>query len=86
MAQMVITDLSELKSALKAAMIELNNEMANEKEKSAKVDNLYTINEVRKRLGKAHNTIKKLVKAGYIKTTKDGLISEAAINEYLQKS
>lgn len=86
MAQMVITDMAELKTALKTAMIELNEETAREKQKAEQADRLYTINEVRKRLGKAHNTIKKLIAAGYIKTAKNGLISEAAINEYLQKS
>lgn len=82
MAQMVITDLAEIKNALKEAILELNEETAREN----RSDKLYTINEVRKRLGKAHTTIKNLVKNGYIKTTKDGLITEAALNEYLQKS
>jgi len=84
--QMVITDLSELKLALKAAMIELNEETASEKAKAATADRLYTVNEVRKRLGKAHATIKKLISKGMLKTTIDGLITEASINEYLQKS
>ena len=84
--QMVITDLPELKLALKAAMIELNEETANEKAKAATADRLYTVNEVRKRLGKAHATIKKLISKGMLKTTIDGLITEASINEYLQKS
>lgn len=83
---MVITDMAELKTALKAAMIELNEETARDKQTAAQADRLYTINEVRKRLGKAHNTIKKLIATGYIHTTANGLISEAAINEYLQKS
>lgn len=82
MAQLVIYELADLKNALKAAMIELNEE--NSKVKQS--DRLYTINEVRKRLGKAHSTIKKLILSGYIKTTKNGLISEAALNDYLQKS
>lgn len=86
MAQIVITDLTELKLALKAAMIELNKETEIENCKTGNHYKLYSINEVRKRLGKAHHTVKKLVIAGYIKTTKDGLISEASINEYLQKS
>ncbi len=84
--QMVITDLSELKMALKAAMVELNEEASKEKAKAATADRLYTVNEVRKRLGKAHATIKKLVAKGMLKTTVDGLITEASINEYLQKS
>jgi hypothetical protein len=86
MTQIILTDQTELKSALKAAMIELNEEIASEKQKVAQVDKLYTINEVRKRLGKAHATIKKLVAKGLIRTTVDGLISEQSINEYLQKS
>ncbi len=77
----VIPDLNEIKNAVKMAILEIEAE----KEKSKEFEKLYTINEVRLRLGKAHNTIKKLVKTGYIKTTKDGLISEAALNEYLQK-
>jgi len=77
----VIPDLQEIKNAVKMAILEIEAE----KEKKKEFEKLYSINEVRLRLGKAHNTIKKLVKAGYIKTTKDGLISEAAINEYLQK-
>jgi len=85
MSQIIITELSELKKALKEVLIEVNLQLENERIKALNTDKLYTINEVRKRLGKAHNTIKKLVKAGYIKTTKDGLISEDAINEYLQK-
>lgn len=86
MAQMVITDTDSLKSALKAAIIEISEETASEKKKVAQIDKLYTINEVRKRLGKAHATIKKLVAKGLIKTTIDGLITEEAINNYLQKS
>lgn len=77
----VIPDLQEIKNAVKMAILEIEAE----KEKKKEFEKLYSINEVRLRLGKAHSTIKKLVKAGYIKTTKDGLISEAAINEYLQK-
>ena len=86
MTQMVITDMAELKTALKAVMIELNKETACENAKAGQADKLYTVNEVRKRLGKAHATIKKLVVKGFIKTTKDGLITEAALNEYLQKA
>lgn len=82
MAQLVVYEFADLKNALKAAMSELNEESTKLKQS----DKLYTINEVRKRLGKAHATIKRAINAGYIKTTKDGLISEAALNDYLQKS
>jgi hypothetical protein len=86
MAQMVITDMVELKTALKAVMIELNEETAVASANAANNDKLYSINEVRKRLGKAHATIKKLVDKGFIRVTKDGQISEASLNEYLQKA
>lgn len=46
--------------------------------------NLFTINEVSKKLKKAHATIKKLVQNGIIKTTRDGLITEIELNNYLQ--
>ena len=45
---------------------------------------LYSVNQIARMLGKAHRTITKLVKSGIIKSTKDGLITEQAINEYLQ--
>lgn len=86
MEKTLITDVSDLdfalRKAVKAAIRELNEETAKEKQS----DKLYTINQVRLRLGKSHKTIKNLVLAGLIKATASGLISEAAINEYLQKS
>jgi hypothetical protein len=48
-------------------------------------EKVYSINAVSKMIGKAHATVKKLVKAGYLKTTADGLILESSISEYLQK-
>ena len=81
MGNILLIEQSELKKIVKTAILEVEEErkvkLANEK--------LYTINEVAKRLGKAHNTIKKLVHAGYIKTTASGLITEASINDYLYK-
>ena len=76
----VIPDLNEIKNAVKMAILEIEAE----KEKKKEFEKLYNINQVAKRLGKAHTTIKKLIQAGYIKTTASGLISEAAINEYLK--
>lgn len=49
-------------------------------------DRLYTVNQIRKRLGRSHSTITKRIKEGLIRTTKDGLVSEKAINEYLKES
>lgn len=82
MTQLVLIDMTDLKTAVKLAIVELNEEQRKDREG----EKLYTVNQVRKRLGKAHNTIKKLIKLGYLRTTKDGLITEASINEYLQKN
>ncbi len=45
---------------------------------------VFTINAVAKRLGMAHNTVKKLCRNGIIKTTKCGRIPEDALSEYLE--
>ena len=74
----IITRKEEIKQILKTAIKEV------EKENEAnKPDKLYTINQVAKKLGRAHETISKLVRRGVIRTTKDGLIPETSINEYL---
>ena len=83
---MVIIDTEQLQSVLKAAIIEINNEIAKSNGKAERADKLYSINKVRIRLGKSHSTVKKAVKNGLIKTTADGQISESAINEYLRKN
>lgn len=75
----VIPDLNEIKNAVKMAILEIEAEKSRKKEH----EKLYNINQVAKRLGKAHTTIKKLVMAGYIESTASGLITEAAINKYL---
>lgn len=77
MEKIVITEESALKSLIKSALDEFSKEQTKLR--------LYNVNQVAKRFGKAHATIKKLVKAGILKTTKDGLISETAIQEYLNK-
>jgi hypothetical protein len=82
MANLIITETQELKNLIKSAIKEIEEE----KQSKLKGINLYTINQVAKRLGKAHLTIKKLVQAGYIRTTASGLITEEAINDYLKKS
>lgn len=80
MTQVYLAQQDELKEALKMALKEFDEEkLKNSPEK------VYSINAVSKMIGKAHATVKKLVKAGYLKTTADGLILESSINEYLQK-
>ena len=74
----IVTRQEDIKDIMKIALYEI------EKEKEARTpDKLYAINQVAKRLGRAHDTINKLVKRGVIRTTKDGLITKTAINEYL---
>ena len=78
MSDIILTTKQELAQTIKSVLVEFDNE------KTAKLgEKLYTINQIAKKLGKAHATIKKLVTNGYLKTTKDGLIPESAINEYL---
>ena len=45
---------------------------------------LFTINQVAKRLGMAHSTIKKLVHSGAIKSTRNGRITEESITDFLE--
>lgn len=82
MANLIITETSELKNLIKSAIREVEQEKIDLRKK----EKLYTINQVAKRLGKAHPTITKLIKAGYIETTASGLITEAAIEKYLKNN
>lgn len=80
MCEIILTTKSELKSLLIQVLIEYD------KEKALSIpEKVFTINHVAKMLGKAHATIKKLVNKGIIKSTKDGLIPESAINDYLNQ-
>ena len=78
MSDIILTTKQELQQTIKFVLVEYD------KEKASKLpEKVYTINQIAKMLGKAHATIKKLVGNGFIKSTKDGLITESAINEYL---
>jgi hypothetical protein len=80
MTEIILTQPTDLKRVIKEALLEIDQEkIKNSPEK------VYSINAVSKMIGKAHATVKKLVRAGYLKTTADGLILESSINEYLQK-
>lgn len=57
-----------------------------DKQKEDKGSKLLTINQVRKKLGLAHATVSKKVRNGLIKTTPDGLITQAAVDEYLKNA
>lgn len=70
-----------IKATVRAALVDYDKEKA-----ANSADVLYTINQVAKRLKKAHATIRKYTEKGLIKTTRSGLISEQSINEFLQNS
>jgi acyl-CoA reductase-like NAD-dependent aldehyde dehydrogenase len=54
-----------------------------ELEKRKNANRIYCINQVAKLLHKNHRTIQKLCSEGFIKTTADGKISQAALDDYL---
>ena len=45
---------------------------------------LYTINQVAKKLGMSHSTVKKLVQSGAIASTRNDRITEDSINDFLK--
>lgn len=76
--EVIVTTKKELEEVIESVMIKM------EAKKNRGVgERLYYVGQVAKMLGKAHDTIKKLVKNGTIRSTKDGLIPESAIEEYL---
>jgi len=80
MGNIVITTEENLMSVIRNVLEAFESE-----KKAQRPQKLYTINQVAKMLGKAHGTIKKYVQLGIIKSTKNGLITEDAINVYLNK-
>jgi hypothetical protein len=80
MDTIVITTEERLSSIIRNTLISF------EKEKEAKMPpKIFTVNQVAKKLGKAPGTIKKYVDKGIIRSTKNGLIPEDAINEFLNR-
>ncbi len=85
-AKVVVIPVSELKNLLIDVHTEIENRKENQKKYKEERETLYTINEVAKRLRRAHATIKRLTAQGVLRTTPDGLISEKAINDYLKNA
>lgn len=56
-----------------------------EKRAEGNPNKTYSINQVRIRLGRSHDTIKKHIQQGRLKVTAGNRVTEAAINEYLAK-
>jgi hypothetical protein len=69
----------EFSNIIEATLLKVNNDSKNNTPVK-----LYTINQVSKLLGRSHVTIKRIVEKGLIKTTKDNLITEIEINNYLK--
>jgi predicted MarR family transcription regulator len=78
MKQIILTTPEDLENT----MYKVLNKFEKEKSKG-KSPRLYSINQVANKLHLAHATVKKLIRNELIKTTKDGKITEDAINEYL---
>lgn len=69
---------------LKKAFFEWHHEMEEQKTSLTSEETTLSINQVAKRLGRAHSTIKKMIKAETLKTTADeNRIKETSLNEYL---
>lgn len=79
----VLIPVNELKLHLMEAIEEAETKKRLLQIEAKQKETLFTINEVAKRLGRAHSTIKKLISQGILRTTADGRISEKAINDYL---
>lgn len=58
-------------------------EALQEHEREKRKEKTYTVNQVRKRLGIAHETLTKRIKQGLIRVTSDGRISENEVECYL---
>lgn len=74
-----VTSEEELAKVIEAVMTKIEA-----KKKKGVGEKLFSINKTAKLLGKSHTTIKKLAMKGIIRTTATGLISESAIEDYLE--
>ncbi len=84
MKELVIIEKSEFNSSLRNELISILEDFENKK-RASQESKVYTINRVAKQLGLAHATVSKYVKSGLIKSTKSGLITEEAINDFLNR-
>ena len=82
--KLIVVPANEVKAIILEALSEMENIRADKEKERKEQETLCTINQGARRLGRAHNTIKKLVQAEILKTTPDGRISEKSINDYLR--
>ncbi|MHC1707464.1 MAG: hypothetical protein AB9842_08080 [Bacteroidales bacterium] len=79
----ILIDDDEVNAVLTKIIRKALNEVDQDAKKTTK---LYSINQVARKLNRAHATIKKLVTNNLIQITKDGLISEESIENYLKNN
>ena len=84
--KIIVIPANELFSMIEIVLEKAESRKVEKELEKKQSENLYTINQVARRLGRAHSTIKKLASSGVLRTTPDGLISEKAINEYLKNA
>lgn len=84
--KLIVVPANEVKAIIIEALSEMESKKEEREKQKKEQETLFTINQVARRLGRAHNTIKKLVAEGVLKTTSDGLISEKSINDYLRNA
>lgn len=81
--KLIVIPANELFNMIESVIEKAENRKAEKEKEKAQRETLFTINQVARKLGRAHATIKRLVAEGVIKATPDGMISEKSINEYL---
>ena len=78
MNKIIVCQPEELRQLVMEAVME-----ADMQRQKARPEKLLTINQVAKQLGKAHQTIKKYVEEGIIRSTPNGLIPNSAIEDFI---
>lgn len=76
--EIIVTTRKDLEDIIETVL-----ERREARHRKTEPEKLYTINQVAKKLGLSHSTVKRKVTAGIIQVTADSLISEGALNEYL---
>jgi response regulator of citrate/malate metabolism len=78
METILITSKKELAQTIR----EVLDEKERENSMRSKTQS-FTINQIAKKLGRAHTTIKRFVEAGVLKTTLDGRIPETELQRFI---
>lgn len=84
--KLIVIPANELFNMIESVMEKAETRRVEKQQEKQQSENLFTINQVARKLGRAHATIKKLVADGAIRATSDGMISERSINDYLRNS